>query len=171
MSKKHLLINMLITLVLTACETGSDPSQTQSGLKSASDCPQNITVKIDGKALPVVTIPNPFHGFPNPGLRIQEGSFIVELNTKEIGFFELLNFNATQLQSGTFEGDQFQLRLSYSPYSNTSCAQVSDPKKSKLIIEEYQANADKKFSGCFYGILDCDGKLVEVKTPILGTVF
>ena len=86
--------------------------------------------------------------------------------TEEIGLFELTDFKSKNLKSGLFRGDQFNLTLLYSPYGNCIHSNKSD---SKLIIEEYNVNTHK-FMGCFDGKLNCEGKRIEVKASIHGTI-
>lgn len=168
MSKQHLAIAVLFVLILTACATGSDSSQNSLMMSSGKECPRGIEVKIDGKAIPI-TAPNPFHGFTNPSLKIKDGFFMIELNTLEVGFLELLDFDEKNLIPSSYDGSEFQLRLSYSPYSTTNCTNINHQNTSKLIIEKY-AVSDRKFAGCFFGKLDCDGKLVEINASVSGKV-
>ncbi|EDN66271.1 secreted protein [Beggiatoa sp. PS] len=171
MSKIHSAITILFTLTLTACVTGSDPSNSQNSLTSHStnQCPTAATMKVDGKPV-TVTAPNPFDGLPNPGMETLQGRFSLGLLTKEVGLFELLDFDAANLKAGTFTGDQFRLTLANSPYSSNACTHAKYKSDSKLVIEKYNAETDRKVEGCVYGKLDCDGKLVEINVPISSTI-
>lgn len=161
---------LVILLSLVACTT-VDQSSSLSSL-SASDsqtntlyqCPSKTTFKLDGKSLPI-TVPNPFHGFPNPGLRVENDQLTIELNTLEAGFFELTDMNIAKLQPGVLNGDQFKLLLSYSPYSDNTCKHTAYQPDSKLLVEEYSPPTLK---GCFWGKLDCSGKLIEISAPFSG---
>lgn len=182
MIKQYSVITILVILALSGCMTKIQSSSSQSPLVSPSQsplvsptnenkCPQGITVKLDGEAVPV-TVPNPFQGFVNPALRIQDGFLMAELNIEEVGFFELLDFDANNLRPGIFEGDKFRLRLSYSAYSHGDCTNVNYRRDSKLIIKEYAATEQgQKLTGCFYGKLDCEGKVIEVNAAISGFIF
>jgi hypothetical protein len=170
MSKIHSAITILFTLTLTACVTGSAPRNGQNSFTSSSTnkCPVSITMKVDGKAVTVIA-PNPFDGLPNPYMDILKGSFSFSLLTK-VGLFELLDFEATNLKAGTFTGDRFRLTLANSPYSNDVCTHAKYKGDSKLVIEKFNAETDRKVEGCVYGKLDCDGKLVEINVPVSGTI-
>jgi len=173
MIKQNLVLTFfLVGLTLTACITKSQSNSSQSPLVSATNeikCPQGITVKVDGEYIPI-TVPNPFQGFANPALRIQDDFFLVEINIEEVGFFELLDFDVNKLAPGIFEGDQFRLRLSYSPFSSGDCTNVNYHRESKLIVEKYMPT-EQEFAGCFYGKLDCEGKVVEVNAAVYGIIF
>jgi hypothetical protein len=173
MSKIHsaIIILFTLTLTLTACVTGSDPSKSQDSLTSYStnQCSGTVTMKVDGKPV-TVTAPNPFGGMINPGMEILQGRFSLGLLTKEVGLFELLDFEAANLKAGTFTGDRFRLTLANSPYSSDICTHDRYKGDSKLIIDQYNAETDRKVEGCVYGKLDCDGKLVEINVPVSGTI-
>jgi len=172
MIKQNLVVTFfLISLTLTACITKGQSNSNRSSVSATNEikCPQGITVKVDGESIPV-TVPNPFQGFANPALRIQDDFFLVEINIEEVGFFELLDFDVNKLTPGTFEGDQFRLRLSYSSFSRGDCTNVNYQSESKLIVEKYIATA-QEFAGCFYGKLDCEGKVVEVNAAVSGVIF
>ncbi len=175
MVKKHLTTTILAATVLTACATGSDPNSSSglspSRLSSSNNCPTGVTLKVDGKMVEA-TAPNPFGGLRNPGMEINNGIFSIGLVTKEAGTFDLLDFEAVNLRTGTFAGDKFRLTLDYSPYSEEgTCTNTKYKHDSKLIVEKYNADTDRKLEGCFYGKLDCDGKLVEINTAVSGVVF
>ena len=169
MIKSFLAITILFVFTLTACVTGSHPSGSQASLVSSSSqtCSAGITVKVDGKPISV-TAPNPFGELANPWIDILNNRFIMQLITEEVGLFELLDFNAANLQVGTFSGEKFRLTLENSPYG--TCTNTRYKPASKLIIEKYNAETDKKLEGCFYGKLDCGGKLVEVNAAISGQI-
>ncbi len=174
MFKQNLVITFsffLISLTLSACVTKGQSSSDRFSVPATNEikCPQGITVKVDGESIPV-TVPNPFQGFANPALRIQDDFFLVEINIEEVGFFELLGFDVNKLAPGTFEGDQFRLRLSYSSFSREDCTNVNYQSESKLIVEKYNPTA-QEFAGCFYGKLDCEGKVVEVNAAVSGVIF
>jgi hypothetical protein len=158
MMTKASITPILLTLTLTACATG--------GFIPSGQCPQNITVKIDGKATEV-TAPNSIQGLSNPGMEIIEGRFGIGLIIKEMGIFEILDFDAKNLKVGSFTGEQF--RLTRRHFEGT-CSHDKYKQDSKLIIEQYNADTDQKLRGCFYGKLNCGGQLIEVNAPISGTV-
>jgi hypothetical protein len=162
------IIAPMILITLVACATDGEPKPTTLEAKNVTtQCPQSVIVKVKGKLIEV-TAPNPFNGFVNPGLRIDQGNFIVELNTKEAGLFELTDLKAENLQVGHIPGDQFRLLLSYTPYSNTSCTNDHYRTEAQLTIENY---TQSQIKGCFSGKLECDsGKVIEINAPILGTV-
>ena len=173
---KYLISYLLMLLLLNACVTGDSPNSTSSSsfIKTSSmsgnKCPTGTIVKVNGKPVEV-TVPNPFHGFVNPGFRAQNGQLVIELNIKEIGLFELAEFEMSQLQPGTFGGEQFRLTLSYSPYSSGTCVHDNYKRDSQLIIEKY-LEAEKQIAGCFYGKLDCEGgKSIEINTAVAGKIF
>ncbi len=157
MITKSSTIPILLTLTLTGCATG--------GFISSGQCPQNMTVKIDGKA--TETTLNSIPGLSNPGMEIIEGRFSIGLITKEMGIFELLDFDAKNLKVGSFTGEQFRLTRRY--FEGT-CSHDKYKQDSKLIIEQYNADTDQKLRGCFYGKLDCNSQLIEVNAPISDTV-
>jgi len=173
---KYLISYSLILLLLNACVTGDNPNSTSSSgfVKTSSEsghqqCPARLSVKLNNKPVEVTT-PNPFHGFVNPGFRAENSQLIIELNTKEIGFFELAEFDLSQLQAGTFNGNQFRLTLSYSPYSSDACLHENYKQETQLIIQQY-SETDKKIAGCFHGKLDCGGgKLLEINAPVAGKI-
>ncbi|KHD07850.1 hypothetical protein PN36_06480 [Candidatus Thiomargarita nelsonii] len=172
MIKQNLVITFsffLISLTLSACVTKGRSEGFSVSAINEIKCPQGITVKVDGQSIPV-TVPNPFQGFANPALRTQDDLFMVEINIEEVGFFELLDFDVNKLAPGIFEGDQFRLRLSYSSFSREDCTNVNYQRESKLIIEKYSPTG-QEFAGCFYGKLDCDGKVIEVKAAVSGVIF
>lgn len=174
---KYLISYSLVLLLLNACVTGDSPNSTSSGslvktspTSSNQQCPAGVTVKLNGKPVEA-TIPNPFHGFINPGFQAQNNQLIIQLNIKEIGLFELAEFEMSQLQPGTFSGDQFRLTLSYSPYSSNTCIHDNYKQDSQLIIEKY-SEAEKQIAGCFRGQLDCEGgKLVEINATVAGKIY
>lgn len=174
MVKKHLAT--ILTLALTGCATGSDPSSSSSlspspsRLSFSGECAAGVTVKVDGKAV-TVTAPDPFGGAKNPGMEINEGIFSIGVNTEEVGLFELLDFNAADLRVGTFAGDKFNLTLNYSPYSDSICTNTKYKRDSKFIVEKYNTAPDTKLTGCFRGKLDCSGKTVEINAAVNGAVF
>jgi hypothetical protein len=178
MIKKHLATTILAATVLTACATGSDPGSSSSSslspssnrFSSSNKCPTGITVRVDGKAV-TVTAPDPFGGAKNPGMEINDGIFSIGVNTEEVGLFELLDFDAANLRAGTFAGDKFRLTLLYSPYSESACTGAKYKRDSKFIIEKFSTDPDKKLAGCFFGKLDCDGKLVEINAAVSGVIF
>jgi len=171
MVKTYLIIIILFVFTLTACVTGSDPSGSQASLVSShtQTCPVGITAKVDGKPI-TITAPNPFGKFVNPGLDIINDHFGIGLLTQEVGLFELLDFKAANLKVGTFSGDQFRLILDNSPYSSETCTHTKYKSASKLIIEKYNAETDRKLEGCFYGKLDCAGQLLEINAAISGQI-
>lgn len=173
---KYLTSYLLMLLLLNACVTGDSPNSTSSSsfvktsATSGNQCPTGVTVKVNGKSVDA-TIPNPFHGFVNPGFRTQNDQLVIELNVKEIGLFELTEFEMSQLQPGTFGGDQFRLTLSYSPYSSGTCVHDNYKQDSRLIIEKY-SQAEKRIAGCLYGKVDCEGgKSIEINTAVRGKIF
>ncbi len=167
MNKKNLTIPIILTLTLTACATGSDPSS--SSWLSSGQCPTGITLKVDGKAIPV-TAPNPFDGLKNPGMEFFEGKFSLGLITKEVGMFELRDLKIAQLKTGTFTGNKFNLTLLNSPYAkNGVCSHARYKQNSKLIIEKYNADTGQ-LNGCFSAKLDCDGKQIEINAATSGIV-
>jgi len=168
MVNKTLTTPMILAFALTACATGSDPSSSQSSWMSSNKCPAGVMLKINGKST-TITAPNPFGGMKNPGMEVLNGRFSLGLITKEVGVFELQDFTATQLQAGTFTGDKFRLTLVHSPYKDGTCSHVRYKHDSKFIIDEYNADTGQ-LKGCFYGKLDCDGKLVEINAAVSGLV-
>jgi hypothetical protein len=171
MNNKQSLL-LVISLLPVACvvvDQGASPSlsmPSNSQANTFSQCPTKASFKLDGKPL-TVTVPNPFHGFPNPGFRIQNEKLIIELNTLEAGFFELTDINLKDLKPGVLNGDNFKLSLSYSPYSDNICKHTADRPDSKVLVEEY-ASSSQTLKGCFWGKLDCSGKLVEISAPFSG---
>ncbi|MCK5665137.1 MAG: hypothetical protein KAI17_16720 [Thiotrichaceae bacterium] len=131
-------------------------------------CPQGVILNIDGKTSPDKA-PNPFQGYENPDLRNQDGFLIIGLNTEENGFFELFDFDVKNLAVGTFNGEKFKVRLSFSP-SISNAESCTSRKTSKFIIEEYNAELNK-LVGCFYGKLDCEKQHVEINAAVSGTIF
>ena len=171
MNNKQFLL-LVISLSLVACAvvdqgtSSAIPFPNDSQTNSLYQCPSKTTFKLDGKAL-TITAPNPFHGFPNPGLRAQNDKLTIELNTLEAGFWELTDVNTTDLQPGMLNGDKFKLSLSYSPYSDDICKHTAYRQDSKLLIEEYSSQS-QTLKGCFWGKLDCSGKLIEINAPFSG---
>ncbi len=168
MVNKTLTSPVILVFALTACTTGSDPSSSQTSWMSSNKCPSGVMLKINGKSTPI-TAPNPFGGIKNPGMEIIGGRFNLGLITKEVGMFELLDFAVSELQSGTFTGDKFRLTLVNSPYKDGVCSTARYKHESKLIIDEYNADTGQ-LKGCFYGKLDCDGKLVEINAAVSGLI-
>jgi len=172
MNNKQSSLLLVISLLIAACavvDQGASPSlpiSSDSQVNTLSQCPTTTTFKLDGKSL-TVTVPNPFHGFPNPGLRIQNEQLIIELNTSEAGFFELTDLNIKDLKPGILNGDNFRLSLSYSPYSDNICKNTSYQSDSKLVVEEY-SSFSQTLKGCFWGKFDCSGKLIEISAPFSG---
>jgi hypothetical protein len=155
---KSSIIPILLTLIFTGCATG--------GFMSSGQCPNNMTVKIDGKPTQVTVSPS-IPGLSNPGMEINDGRFSIGVITQEMGLFQLLDFQAKNLNVGTFTGEEFRLSRRYFEGTCTHDKYQSD---SKLIIEQYNADTDQKLNGCFYGKLDCEGQVIEVNAPISGTV-
>ena len=171
MNNKQILL-LVISLLLVACTvvdqgtSSSIPLSSNSQTNTFYQCPSKTTFKLDGKSL-TITTPNPFHSFPNPGLRVQNNKLSIELNTLEAGFFELTDINITDLQPGMLNGDRFKLSLSYSPYSDDTCKHTAYRQDSKLLVEEYSSQS-QTLKGCFWGKLDCSGKLIEISAPFFG---
>jgi hypothetical protein len=168
--KQFLLLVILLSLVACTVVDQGTPSSIPSANDSQTDtlyqCPPQTTFKLDGNSL-TITAPNPFHGFPNPGLRVKNGKLTIELNTLEAGFFELTDINIADLQPGMLNGNRFKLSLSYSPYSDDICKHTAYRQDSKLLVEEYSSQTLK---GCFWGKLDCSGKLIEISAPFSGNL-
>jgi hypothetical protein len=166
--KQSILLVLLLSLVgCTVVDQGTSSAilpTSDSQTNTLYQCPSQTTLKLNGESL-TITAPNPFHGFPNPGLRAQNDKLAIELNTLEAGFFELTDINVADLQPGMLNGNQFKLSLSYSPYSDDVCKHTAYRQDSKLLVEEYSSQTLK---GCFWGKLDCSGKLIEINAPFVG---
>jgi len=146
-------IVLTIWWMLVACVAPVPPKITH--------CPSQLAVSVNGQPVPD-QVPNPFQGLPNPEISNPGEELRISLNTEETGLIELLGLNTKLLQTGTLEGSQFQLTLSYSPnYQHCNSSQ----KDSQLVIEDYHS---KQLAGCFYGKFACEGKTVEVIAPFAG---
>ncbi len=160
-------VTTILLLGLTACSNQPISSNTSStsGFK-LTRCDQNLVVKINNQTI-TDSAPNPFAGLVNPELRREGGEFKINLNTEEMGLFELSNFAIQDLQVGSFSGDKLKLALSYSANHN-DCTSVQANQDAQLLITEY---ANNQVAGCVYGKFNCDqGKVVEVIAPFAGNL-
>jgi PBP1b-binding outer membrane lipoprotein LpoB len=179
MMKQYSITVVLLALTLTACVNSRAPSSppTNSATPSAnqtasknisSQCPTELEMKVDGKATSI-TAPNPFAGLENPSMETIKDRLSMGLITKEAGLYELTDFETKNLKTGTYNGQHFRLMLINSPYSDSDCNNANHKSDAKLTITEYNAE-NGQLVGCFYGKLDCGGKLIEINAPISGSL-
>ncbi|GEM_PF-7093293 len=158
--------------LVVACATPTPSSSSDNGggpdLSLANACPSQSTLKTHTGQVKTDTIPNPFGGFPNPNIRLQNGQLSISVSTKNSGFLELSKFPANQLQVGEFQGTQFELSLLYaSPYEN--CSNIPHRSQAKLKIETYTPN--EKIGGCLYSQFTCEtNQQLEIAIPFSGEI-
>jgi len=177
MIKQYSTTIVLLALTLTACvnsraptttTTSATPNPNQTTRSNATNqCPPGVTVKVDGKATPV-TVPNLIGRLENPSMEIVNDRLSMGVITEDMGLFELTDFDAKKLKTGTYGGEHFRLMLFNLPDSSDSeCANTNYKPESKLTITEYNADSGQMAS-CFYGKFDCGGKLIEVNATVSG---
>ncbi|MDM8568117.1 hypothetical protein QUF50_01105 [Thiotrichales bacterium HSG1] len=155
----NLLSLILMVLMLTSCATDSEPN-TKS---TPNQCPTSTTAKINSQSIQV-NAPNPFDGLPNPGMDINGEKLTIGLLTREVGLFELFDFNVKNLHAGSYSGEQFTLTLFK---QGKTCKH--DEQNSKFIIEQYDTTIGK-LTGCFFGKLNCGAEIIEINANLSGVV-
>jgi hypothetical protein len=110
----------------------------------------------------VNNLPTPFTASADESsVEIVNGKFNIATPRKEGGLFQLVDFDAAKLRSGTFLGTDFRLLFVSSPYKLEACTDALFKNNSKLVIEDYRLN----IKGYYAGILDCDGTTIEFQIP------